>query len=102
MKPQTATPSNTLAQLPYSYAFSFSEQVAKSRTMAEEQIHSTLLNIKDRLPGVKLYQDMYSDDHELDRQLRSKILDAYGSFIVFCMAAVEYFTRGRARMSPTH
>ena len=63
----------------------------------EAQISSTFLSIQDRLTGVKMYQQIYNDSHELDQQLQSKIVDAYNSFIGFCIAASDFYTRGGFR-----
>ncbi|KAE9566690.1 hypothetical protein CGMCC3_g17140 [Colletotrichum fructicola] len=52
--------------------------VAKNRARMEEQIATTFLHIKDRLPGIKVYQP-------------------YSSFISFCMEAFEFYTRGGLR-----
>ncbi|KAI8306399.1 hypothetical protein K4K59_011500 [Colletotrichum sp. SAR11_240] len=71
--------------------------VAKNRVRMEEQITTTFSNIKDRLPGIKVYQRIYADDHELDRELQTKIVEAYNSFISFCMEAFEFYTRGGLR-----
>ncbi|KAK2049969.1 hypothetical protein LZ31DRAFT_256343 [Colletotrichum somersetense] len=71
--------------------------VAKNRARMEEQITTTFSNIKDRLPGIKVYQRIYADDHELDRELQTKIVEAYNSFTGFCMEAFEFYTRGGLR-----
>ncbi|KAF6831284.1 hypothetical protein CPLU01_06841 [Colletotrichum plurivorum] len=71
--------------------------VAKNRARMEEQITTTFSNIRDRLPGIKVYQRIYADDHELDRELQTKIVGAYNSFIGFCMEAFEFYTRGGLR-----
>ncbi|KAK3329967.1 hypothetical protein B0H66DRAFT_635071 [Apodospora peruviana] len=71
--------------------------VAKSRSTMENKVLSTLLDIQDRLPGVKMYQHIYNDDHELDQQLQSKIVDAYNSFIDFCIVASHFYTGGSFR-----
>ncbi|KAL3303785.1 hypothetical protein RB213_001158 [Colletotrichum asianum] len=60
-------------------------------------ITTTFSNIKDRLPGIKVYQRIYADDHELDRELQTKIVEAYNSFISFCIEAFEFYTRGGLR-----
>lgn len=60
----------------------------------EKQINDALLDIQDRLPGVKMYQHIYDDDDtELGQQLQSKIVDAYDKFILFCIEASEFFSR---------
>lgn len=73
------------------------EQVARNRARMEEQIATTFSNIKDRLPGIKVYQRIYADDHELDRELQTKIVEAYNNFVGFCMEAFEFYTRGGLR-----
>ncbi|KAH6697477.1 hypothetical protein F5X68DRAFT_226847 [Plectosphaerella plurivora] len=71
--------------------------VAGNRQKMEEQIITTFASIRDRLPGIRVYQHIYNDDHELDNNLQSKILDAYDSFLGFCMAAFDFYTRGSLR-----
>ncbi|CAG8959339.1 hypothetical protein HYFRA_00013109 [Hymenoscyphus fraxineus] len=66
--------------------------IAKNRTKMEIQINDTLLQIRDRLPGVKMYQQIYDDDTELGQHLQSKIVDAYDSFILFCVEASEFYS----------
>ncbi|KAJ6443245.1 LIM domain-containing protein [Purpureocillium lavendulum] len=68
------------------------QQVAKNRTAMESDINATLLHIQDRLPGVRMYQHIYSDDGELDQLLQSKIVDAYETFMDFCIAAINFYT----------
>lgn len=59
----------------------------------EDEISGTLLQIRDRLPGVKLYGHIYSSNDELGRMMQSKIVDAYQSFMGFCMAASQFYTQ---------
>lgn len=59
----------------------------------ERQISQTLLHIHDRLPGVKMYQQIYGDDTELGQQLQTKIVEAYDSFIRFCIEASEFYSK---------
>lgn len=61
----------------------------------ELRIISTLKAIQDRLPGIKMYRRIYDENHELDRQLQSSIVDAYASFVDFCLAALEFYTMSR-------
>ncbi|KAL1854935.1 hypothetical protein Daus18300_011255 [Diaporthe australafricana] len=67
--------------------------VAKNRSKMEEDINTTLLEIRDRLPGVKMYGYIYGADNELEHMMQSKIVDAYESFISFCIAAAEFYTQ---------
>ncbi|KAF4462795.1 hypothetical protein FALBO_10392 [Fusarium albosuccineum] len=67
--------------------------VAKNRANMEEKIESTLKDIKDRLPGMSMYQHIYNDNHELDRLLQSQIVDAYESFMDYCVAALDFYTQ---------
>ncbi|GAB1313181.1 hypothetical protein MFIFM68171_03391 [Madurella fahalii] len=71
--------------------------IAKNRASMEGQVVSTLADIKDRLPGVRMYQHIYNADDELDQQLQTKIVDAYDSFIDFCIAASDFYTCGSLR-----
>ncbi|RYP33461.1 hypothetical protein DL767_004739 [Monosporascus sp. MG133] len=71
--------------------------VANNRGRMEEVIKSTFLDIHDRLPGVSMYQHIYNENDELDQLLQSKIVDAYDSFIGFCIAASDFYTCGGVR-----
>ncbi|KFA54444.1 hypothetical protein S40293_11529 [Stachybotrys chartarum IBT 40293] len=78
---------------------SFLFAIAKSRANMETQINSTLLSIQDRLPGIEMYEHIYNDNHELDRQLQSKVVDCYEGFIDLCIAAVNFYsTRSLRRL----
>ena len=68
-------------------------QVASYRARTEQLIWDTLLQISDRAVGLKLFRDIYHDDHELDEHLQSKIVQAYNCFISFCMEAGKYYTK---------
>lgn len=65
----------------------------------EEAIKKTLVEIRDRLPGVKMYGYIYSASNELEHVIQSKIVDAYESIIHFCMAATEFYTQRAWRKS---
>ncbi|UNI23974.1 hypothetical protein JDV02_009759 [Purpureocillium takamizusanense] len=67
--------------------------VAKNRTKMEGEISATLQHIRDRLPSVQMYQHIYIYSGELGQQLQTKIVDAYNSFIDFCIAAVNFYSR---------
>lgn len=67
------------------------DKVAGNKGEIEERLASTIAAIKDRLPGLKLYQHIYNDNHELDVSLQAKIVLAYQNFIDFCIAATKYY-----------
>lgn len=60
----------------------------------EERLESVISAIKDRLPGLKMYQHIYNDNHGLDKRLQARIVSAYQDFIEFCIAATKYYKRG--------
>jgi len=68
----------------------------------EERLASAISAIKDRLPGLKLYQHIYNDNHELDMRLQAQIVSAYQGFIEFCIAATKYYKSGGPRKYRTH
>ncbi|PLB40287.1 uncharacterized protein BDW47DRAFT_116070 [Aspergillus candidus] len=72
---------------------SFLVTVASYRARTEQLIWDTLLQIRDRAVGLKLFRDIYHDNHELDEHLQSKIVQAYNCFISFCMEAGKYYTK---------
>ena len=67
----------------------------------ESEISDTLLQIRDRVAGLKLYRHIYNEDHELDQQLQSRIVHTYDSFICFCIAAIKYYSKGSLSESLT-
>ena len=60
----------------------------------EKRLESVISVIKDRLPGLKLYQHIYNENHELDISLQAKIVSAYQNFIGFCIVATKYYKNG--------
>ncbi|KAJ5928276.1 hypothetical protein N7466_007232 [Penicillium verhagenii] len=78
---------------------SFVFTIINRRAQAENLISRTLLEIKDRVPGLNLYRHIYSDEHELDQGLQSKIVDAYDCFMGFCIEATKYYTKRGFRRS---
>ncbi|KAJ5902308.1 hypothetical protein N7495_002836 [Penicillium taxi] len=76
---------------------SFVFTVVNERAQTENLISRTLLEIRDRVPGLNLYRHIYSDEHELDQGLQSKIVGAYDCFMTFCIEATKYYTKGGFR-----
>ncbi|KAF5590035.1 hypothetical protein FPANT_6127 [Fusarium pseudoanthophilum] len=68
--------------------------IAKNRVRIEEELHPMLKDIHDRLPAMNMYQHIYNDEHELDHLLQSAVVDAYASFMDYCVAATEFYTQG--------
>jgi hypothetical protein len=60
----------------------------------EEQACSAIAGIKDRLPGFRVYQEIYDEDNELQTDLRKKILLAYMGFIDLAIEITFYYMRG--------
>lgn len=80
--------------------------VAGNKNGIEKSLASTLSSIQDRLPGLKLYQNIYNENAELDIALQSRIVSAYRGFMHFCIAATKYYKSGGSRrwlraLSPT-
>lgn len=73
------------------------EQVAVNKNEMEESLALTISSIRDRLPGLRLYQRIYDDDLELDRALQKEIIYAYRGFMDFCTIATRYYKRGGPR-----
>ncbi|KAL6714365.1 hypothetical protein ACLMJK_007788 [Lecanora helva] len=69
--------------------------VAWNKSEMEKNLASTIVSIRNRLPGLKLYEHIYNENQELDIALQSRIVSAYASFLDFCMMATRYYkTRG--------
>lgn len=63
----------------------------------EKSLASAILSIRDRLPGLKLYQHIYNEESELDQALQNQIVLAYRSFMDFCIMATKYYKGGGRR-----
>lgn len=60
----------------------------------EEGLASAISAIKDRLPGLNLYQHIYNGEDELDKRLQDRIVSAYKGFVEFCIEATKYYKGG--------
>ncbi|KAI1387951.1 uncharacterized protein F4822DRAFT_444459 [Hypoxylon trugodes] len=76
---------------------SFLFAIVHNRAKMERDISDMLLQIKDRVAGLRLYRHIYNADHELDHQLQSKIVHTYVSFVDFCIEAIQYYSQGSIR-----
>ncbi|KAL6823381.1 hypothetical protein V8C40DRAFT_247949, partial [Trichoderma camerunense] len=76
---------------------SFLFTVIRNRAKLEASIYDTLLQIRDRTAGLEVFRHIYDDDHELDQQLQSKIVQAYKSFMSFCIEATRFYSSGSMR-----
>ena len=77
-------------------------QVAGNKNEMEESLASAIFAIQDRLPGLKLYQHIYNENHELDMELQARIVSAYEGFIEFCIEASKYYKGGGPRKYFSH
>ena len=77
-------------------------QVASNKDDMEQSLASAIFAIKDRLPGLNLYQHIYNDNHELDMRLQARIVSTYQGFIGFCIEASKYYKRGGPRKYRSH
>lgn len=73
------------------------DKVAENKNAMEKSLGSTISSIRDRLPGLKLYQHIYNGNHELDIALQSQIALSYRAFMDFSMASVKYYKAGGRR-----
>lgn len=65
--------------------------VAANKDEMEESLASAISGIRDRLPGLNLYQHIYNESHELDMRLQAQIVSAYQGFVEFCIEASKYY-----------
>lgn len=65
-----------------------------SRARIETRFSNTILQIRDRVIGLKVYWQIYNEDYELDKELQSKIVLAYNSFISFSIEAMKFYSMG--------
>lgn len=68
----------------------------------EKHLASAISAIRDRLPGLNLYQHIYNEKHELDTRIQAQIVLAYQGFIEFCMDASTYYKSGGPRKHFSH
>ncbi|MCJ1266406.1 hypothetical protein MMC22_006291 [Lobaria immixta] len=68
--------------------------VAGNKDKMEEGLASAISAIKDRLPGLNMYQHIYNGEDELDKRLQDRIVSAYKSFVEFCIEATKYYKGG--------
>lgn len=72
--------------------------MAGNKNEIEKSLESAILAIRDRLPGLKLFQNIYNDENdELDIVLQSRIVSAYQAFMDFCIRATKYYKNGGPR-----
>ncbi|KAH8204870.1 hypothetical protein TruAng_000909 [Truncatella angustata] len=70
---------------------SFFLMVANNRNSMETRIRVTMTTIKDNMPSIQLYQQIYNDRHQLDKQLQTKILMAYEVMMRFCIETTNFY-----------
>ncbi|KXJ90852.1 hypothetical protein Micbo1qcDRAFT_234134 [Microdochium bolleyi] len=64
--------------------------LASRKNEVEEQALAIIDGIKERLPGYKMYQEIYNEDTELQRDLRKRTVLAYMGFVELCMEISRY------------
>ncbi|CAI6341352.1 unnamed protein product [Periconia digitata] len=67
--------------------------IAKNRVKREDLINSTLLDIQNRLPGFRMYQNMHMGNTELEYELQSTIVGAYKTFIDFSLEVSRFYSQ---------
>lgn len=70
-------------------------QIVKTRFELEEKITSTLQVIQKRLPGLRMFREIYNSDHELSHELQSGIIETYQTFVSFCIVSTRFYTRNK-------
>lgn len=73
-------------------------QFSGKKNAIEEELSSAIEGIRDRLPGLKMYQAIYRENNQLELDLQKKILFAYLAFIELSMEITKYFTQPGYRM----
>lgn len=68
--------------------------MASNKDRTEKLLASAIASIQDRLPGLKVYQNIYNEYDELDIVLQSRIVLAYQAFMEFCIVATKYYKSG--------
>ena len=66
-------------------------QIAANKEKTEGLLAGAMNTISDRLPGLKLYSHIYTDNHELDMRLQNRILSTYQNFIGLSIEASKYY-----------
>ncbi|EME79080.1 uncharacterized protein MYCFIDRAFT_177748 [Pseudocercospora fijiensis CIRAD86] len=65
--------------------------VAESKSDIDDLIASTIASIKDRLPGFRMYQEIFAEEDEHQRRLIKKIMLAYASIMELTIQAVQHY-----------
>ncbi|KAK8074085.1 hypothetical protein PG994_004984 [Apiospora phragmitis] len=76
---------------------SFFLTLANTRKDMEGHVGATMIAIRDNVPRLQLYQQIYNDRHQLDQRLQTKIVQAYDIIMRFCMEATDFFRRSGMR-----
>ena len=71
--------------------------MADNKNRIEQSLGSAITSIGDRLPGLKLFEQIYNGNDELDIALQDEIVSAYQCFMDFCIVAIKYYRKGGAR-----
>ncbi|KXT09871.1 hypothetical protein AC579_6743 [Pseudocercospora musae] len=71
--------------------------VAESKSDMDDLIASTIASIKDRLPGFRMYQEIFEEKDEHQRRLVRKIMLAYASFMELTIQAVQHYLHSGLR-----
>ncbi|ORY63321.1 uncharacterized protein BCR38DRAFT_475297 [Pseudomassariella vexata] len=65
--------------------------IAERKSYMEEQTWAAIEEVKDRLPGFRMYQEIYSEEADMNRDLRKKIVFAYMAFVELSMSITKYY-----------
>ncbi|KAI1500935.1 hypothetical protein F5X99DRAFT_384417 [Biscogniauxia marginata] len=71
--------------------------IASRKNAMEAQAWSIIEGVKDRLPGYRMYNEIYNEESEMQRDLRKKIIFAYMAFIDMNMEISKYYLQTGAK-----
>lgn len=57
----------------------------------EEETSSALEGVKDRLPALRMFQEIYGYENQIEADLQKQILFAYLAFINLSMEIINYY-----------
>ena len=60
----------------------------------EQNLGSAITSTGDRLPGLRLFEQIYNGKDGLDIALQDEIVSAYQCFMDFCIVAIKYYRSG--------
>lgn len=72
--------------------------MARRKSVTDDHIASAIADNKDRLPGLWMYEEIYSNHNDRGLRVKGKILLAYGGLIDLAIEAMKYYLKSAPSM----